>query len=696
MIQDAMRKHRRIMMAVLLAFLIVPFVLWGGWSGVSSNNATATGEAVVAVVGDTPIPAETFAQQLKAQRQQMAQFGSPPPTPQQMLADGSAMKVLDNIVGSQLISELAKKSDYEFEQDYLVQKLKESPYFQDEQGKFDPKLWNDAVKSTQNWNALYAQEQSSLAYSLAVQRSMASARVLDADIRKQFEEQNTTFELKYVTIAPKIEPTEEQIKETYDQNTAAYNLPEKRRAEFVALSLVPAKPALADEIAKRARDGEDFEKLAKENSTAPSKDTGGDLGWLRDGPITSAHQKALFSMQKGQVSDPVYGPNGYYVFKVEDERTDAASNLREVKVREILIAADLSEEEYKAAQDKAKQIQEKAKANGDLAAAAAEASAEVKISGQFTIESLNIENVPDADARFFRSRLAAIGANEVAEPFEAQANIYVAKVSEVEAAVPQPLEAVRDKVVKDTISRLENSPEYRKQCDELAKNIQANAKSLQEIITQHPDLNATIQSIPPFTAKTYDFQKGPMWNPRDVIETAKSKEAGAMFGPVTDFMGKPHFVELVAKTPPDEKAWAEEWPKEEKQLREQALQMEQGRRLDDYVAYLREDMVNKGKYQVDQAAFIRALGVEQEQPAEAEAASDSVPAADGATAPTPAPATPDAAVPAETPATPAPAAAESISAAPADAATAPAAPLPAPAPGPKPAEVPPPPPAVAP
>ncbi len=206
----------------------------------------------------------------------------------------------------------------------------------------------------------------------------------------------------------------------------------------------------------------------------------------------------------------------------------------------------------------------------------------------------------------------------------------------------------------------------------------------QEIITQHPDLNATIQSIPPFTAKTYDFQKGPMWNPRDVIETAKSKEAGAMYGPVTDFMGKPHFVELVAKTPPDEKAWTEEWPKEEKQLREQALQMEQSRRIDDYVAYLREDLVNKGKYQVDQGAFIRALGIEQEQPA-AEAEGGAAAPVDAATAPAESTPTDVSAT------TPAPEAAVSLEAAPVDAATAPAAPLPAPAPAPMPAEVPPPP-----
>jgi len=44
MIQDAMRKHKRIMMAVLLAFLIIPFVLSGGNFGASSNDNIVNGE----------------------------------------------------------------------------------------------------------------------------------------------------------------------------------------------------------------------------------------------------------------------------------------------------------------------------------------------------------------------------------------------------------------------------------------------------------------------------------------------------------------------------------------------------------------------------------------------------------------------------------------------------------------------------
>ncbi|MBM3288980.1 MAG: hypothetical protein FJY92_02390, partial [Candidatus Hydrogenedentes bacterium] len=612
MIQDAMRKHKRLMFGILLFFLIGPFVLWGGSFGVGGGKSAQVGPVAVAVVGDTPIPAEMFRQQLQQRRQQMEQFGGKAPSPEQMLNDGTAMQVLDSLVGSHLLSELAQQGDYQFDREYLVEKIKQWQTFQGEDGQFDPKRWNDVVRQTRNWNDLYEREREDVARGLVVKRAIASARVLDADVRKGFEDANTKYELKYAAIAPKIEPTEEQIKETYDTDTAAYNLPEKRKAEFASISLVPAKPALADELAARARNGEDFAKLATENSAAPSTDTGGDLDWLADGPVVSPHRKPLFALQKGQVSDPVDGPNGYYIYKIEDERTDPTTNAREVKAREILVAAKLSEEEYKAAQDKAKQVQEKAKANGDLRAAAAEAGLEVKTSGAFTIESLNIDNVPDADARFFRSKLSPVAVNDVADTFEAQRNIYVAKVIELEPAVPQPFEAVREKVAKDTLARIGASPEYQKQCQDLAASIQSSAKSLQDIVSQHPELGVVIESVPPFTQKTYDFRSGPMWDPRGIVEMAKSKDAGAFFGPVTDFMGKPHFVELVSKTPPDEKAWAEEWPKEEKQLRDQALREAQMRRIDDYLAYLREDMVAKGAYQVDPAAFRRALGIEEE------------------------------------------------------------------------------------
>ena len=75
MIQDLMRKHKRLLFAILLVFLIGPFVLWGGSFGSSSTAVERTGGMAVAVVADRPVPAETFKNYLQAERQQRAQFG---------------------------------------------------------------------------------------------------------------------------------------------------------------------------------------------------------------------------------------------------------------------------------------------------------------------------------------------------------------------------------------------------------------------------------------------------------------------------------------------------------------------------------------------------------------------------------------------------------------------------------------------
>ncbi len=632
MIQDAMRKHRRIFLAVLLVLLIGPFVLWGGYSGMSSAPIERQVEAV-ATVGDRPVPAELFRSYLMSQRQQRSQFGQAP-TPESMLQDGTAMQILEQLVSRVMLEEAAEKGEYIFDQDYLIEKLKDRPEFKDENGQFDPKVWNQIVKQDINWKQLYETERQNIAFAMVVKRASASARVLEADLKKQFEENNTSIELKYLAVAPAIEPTEEEIKETYDQNPDNYSLPEQRRAEVVALSLVPPKPALADELVQRARNGEDFAALVAANSQSPSKDSGGDLGWLSDGPILRPHQKPVFALQKGQISDPIDGPNGYYIYKVEDERTDPVSNLREVKVTELHLTATLDEAAYTAVKDKAAQIQAKAKETGDLRAAATEAGLEVITTGLFAFDSLNIENIPDADARFLRSRLSATELNAIADPFEAQRNLYVAKVIELVPAVPQAFELVRDKVKEDTIARAAAAPEYMQKCTELATKIATTAKSLDEAVSQYPELGATVQTVPAFTLKTYDFSKGPMWNPRDVFALVSKKEPGAMVGPINDFTGKVYFAELVSKTPPTDEAWEKDWPAEEKTLREQALSQQEMRRLEDYVAYLREDFMNKGLYNVDNAAFVRALGLggeqEEGQPAEAGMATDAAaPAVEG-------------------------------------------------------------------
>jgi len=104
-----------------------------------------------------------------------------------------------------------------------------------------------------------------------------------------------------------------------------------RGVEFNASHILVETEEEAADIAKRAREGEDFAELAKAHSTGPSGPNGGELGWFGAGMMVPEFEGAVQEMGVGDISDPVQTQFGWHVIKLNETRVAEAPAMEEVR-----------------------------------------------------------------------------------------------------------------------------------------------------------------------------------------------------------------------------------------------------------------------------------------------------------------------------------------------------------------------------
>ena len=87
----------------------------------------------------------------------------------------------------------------------------------------------------------------------------------------------------------------------------------------------------AKDLVARARKGERFPEMARDNSDAVTNKTYGQLDPFKKGDLAKAIEDQVWSQPKGYITDPISTPTGYLILKVDEHQKAGQAELSEVE-----------------------------------------------------------------------------------------------------------------------------------------------------------------------------------------------------------------------------------------------------------------------------------------------------------------------------------------------------------------------------
>ena len=143
------------------------------------------------------------------------------------------------------------------------------------------------------------------------------------------------------TVTKGIAVNEADLRTYYEQNARQLTGAEERRASHILITAPASAPAAQREEAKAKAEAllasvrkapDTFADVARKNSQDPgSASSGGDLEFFGRGAMVKPFEDAVFSMQKGDISDVVASDFGYHIINLTDIKVPKQRSFEEMK-----------------------------------------------------------------------------------------------------------------------------------------------------------------------------------------------------------------------------------------------------------------------------------------------------------------------------------------------------------------------------
>ena len=166
-----------------------------------------------------------------------------------------------------------------------------------------------------------------LLYEDAMEKGMDKEDEFIQVVEKTKESMLKTYALGKLLATAEVK--DEDIKKFYEENKDAFKQAESADASHILVE----EEDKAREIYEKIKNGGDFEELAKEYSTCPSKEKGGNLGTFTKGQMVKEFEDAVFENEVGTITEPVKTQFGYHIIKINQKNPAKELSFDEVKDR---------------------------------------------------------------------------------------------------------------------------------------------------------------------------------------------------------------------------------------------------------------------------------------------------------------------------------------------------------------------------
>lgn len=489
MIKELRGTAKKITTKILMVLLIASFAVWG----IEDMLKKSVGNDIIATVGELEIPAMEYERGIYNESERLRQMlgNNFSPTLVEQLGIGS--HVLQRLINNRLLILESNRIGLKVNDDAVVAKIRSTSQFFDDSGKFSKKVFEDTLRSGRITEQAYVKQ---------VREEIATAMLVDAvtgavsvpknaalEIYKAREEERVV-ELYDIpsSLAEKAwknaaEPTENQLKEYYDSNKEQLTIPEYRNISYIFWTQEDAKKiALKSQHAKnfdietayheRIDDfkkperreieqllfskEEDARKAYKEiregktleYASIANRANKTSLGLVEISEMLEEAAANVFSLQKGDISEPIKSDFGWHIFHVKNILQPKTLSLEEARPElEKEFAQKISDE---AMTSLSNAIEDAIAGGGTLAETASEFGLKLTTLQPLdrngnTADGTKAKDLPDSEK--FLTAAFDIDEKETSSPIAAKNGNYIVKIDKVTPASLKPFAEVKSSLV---------------------------------------------------------------------------------------------------------------------------------------------------------------------------------------------------------------------------------------------------------